>query len=283
MTLGNDFDGVIAARPSELATSSRRSRFRPGTTATSFHPSSETSRRSNRLFADANFVLSGALLLGIKAWVSFDKSGLALGPDGSLLGNEPYRKDIRVYAGIFGEYRFKAWLALFGRVGYLADFTDFQYIGTDPLLESRQRAIRGLMHGLVSAYSTSHELFCCWRGCAACSKRGRAGERGPASGDRRHDPGTRRRLRRACLRRRRAQWKSPGRPRWHDRLPTPGRRSGQRARATAVARELQTTPEGAGHAPRSARFRLRRASTHPSASASSALWPTRGPFRSSPA
>ena len=68
-------------------------------------------------------------------------SGLALAPPGScpdpicFLGNEPYRQDIRVYAGIFGEYRFKPWLALFGQVGYLADFTDFQYFGTDPLLD----------------------------------------------------------------------------------------------------------------------------------------------------
>ncbi len=69
-----------------------------------------------------------------KAWVSFDKSGLALTPEGTLLGNEPERKDIRVLASIFGEYRFKAWLALFAEVSYLADFTDFQYLGTEPLL-----------------------------------------------------------------------------------------------------------------------------------------------------
>jgi len=89
----------------------------------------------NRLYANAEFTLSGALQLGLKAWVSFDKSGLALSPDGTLLGNEPYRQDIRVSASIFGEYRFTAWLALFAQVGYLADFTDFQYLGTDPLLD----------------------------------------------------------------------------------------------------------------------------------------------------
>jgi hypothetical protein len=90
----------------------------------------------NRLYANAGFTLAGALQLGLKTWVSFDKSGLALSPDGTLLDpNEPYRQDIRVYAGIFGEYRFTAWLALFGHVGYVADFTDFQYVGTDPLLD----------------------------------------------------------------------------------------------------------------------------------------------------
>ena len=43
-----------------------------------------------------------------------------------------------MYAGIFGEYRFKAWLALFGKVGYLADFTDFQYLGTARAARSRR-------------------------------------------------------------------------------------------------------------------------------------------------
>ena len=132
-TLGNDFDGVIALV---------RANWQPRATISlsagydrDFIPSFIGNfTESNRLFADANFVLSGALLLGIRAWVSFDKSGLALAPDDSLLGNEPYRKDIRVYAGIFGEYRFKAWFALIGRVGYLSDFTDFEYTGTDPLL-----------------------------------------------------------------------------------------------------------------------------------------------------
>jgi hypothetical protein len=89
----------------------------------------------NRLYANTRFTLAGALDLGIKAWVSFDKSGLALSPDGTLLGNMPNRKDTRVYAAIFGEYRFKAWLAIFAEVGYLADFTDFRYIGPGALLD----------------------------------------------------------------------------------------------------------------------------------------------------
>lgn len=89
----------------------------------------------NRLHASTTFTLMGALQLGVKAWVSFDKSGLALRPDGTLLGSDPFRKDIRVYAGIFGEYRFKPWLALFADLGYLADFTDFRYFGLDPLLD----------------------------------------------------------------------------------------------------------------------------------------------------
>jgi hypothetical protein len=130
----SDFDGVIARVDT---------RWRPRPTI-SFKAGYDRNIRPsfignfttmNRLYANAGFVLSGALQLGLTTWVSFDKSGLAIRPDGTLLGNEPYRQDIRVYAGIFGEYRFKAWLSLFGRVGYLADFTDFQYLGTDPLLD----------------------------------------------------------------------------------------------------------------------------------------------------
>jgi hypothetical protein len=87
----------------------------------------------NRLYANTRFVLAGALELGVSASVSFDESGLALNPDGTLLGTQPTRKDTRVHASIFGEYRFKAWLALFSEIGYLADFTDFEYVGLTPL------------------------------------------------------------------------------------------------------------------------------------------------------
>ena len=89
----------------------------------------------NRLYLDAMFTAAGALLIGIKAWVSFDKSGLALSPDGSLLGTEPERKDIRTRIALRGEYRFTAWLSVFAEVGYLADFTDFAYLGLAPLLD----------------------------------------------------------------------------------------------------------------------------------------------------
>ena len=85
--------------------------------------------RINRLHASSTFMLMGALQLGVQAWVSFDKTGLALSPDGTLLGDQPTRDSTRVYAGIFGEYRFKPWLALFADLGYLADFTDFRYVG----------------------------------------------------------------------------------------------------------------------------------------------------------
>ena len=89
----------------------------------------------NRLHLDAQFILLGALQIGFENWVSFDKSGLALNPDGSLLGNQPYRQDIRVNVNIFAEYRFRSWLALVCDLGYQADFTDFEYTGAGALLD----------------------------------------------------------------------------------------------------------------------------------------------------
>ena len=91
----------------------------------------------NRLHVNTTFTAVGALLVGLKAWVSFDKSGLALAPDGSLLGTEPERQDIRTRVALWGEYRFKAWLSVFAQIAYLADFTDFQYVGAGALLDPR--------------------------------------------------------------------------------------------------------------------------------------------------
>jgi hypothetical protein len=89
----------------------------------------------NRLYLNTSFIVSGALELGVKAWLSFNKSGLALTPNDTLLDmNQPYRKDIRLWTALFAEYRFRAWLALFGELGYLADFTDFEYTGVQPFV-----------------------------------------------------------------------------------------------------------------------------------------------------
>ncbi|MBW2509231.1 MAG: hypothetical protein JRE81_11415 [Deltaproteobacteria bacterium] len=131
--LASDFDGAIARadvrwrpRPTISFTAGYEHDIRPSFIG--------NFTRMNQLFVTTSFTIGGALRLGVDGRVSFDKSGLALAPDGTLLGNEPYRQDIRVLAGVFGEYRFKSWLALFARIGYLADFTDFEYVGTQPLL-----------------------------------------------------------------------------------------------------------------------------------------------------
>jgi len=89
----------------------------------------------NRLFLNATFVAAGALSIGLKSWVSFDKSGLALAPDGTPLGTQLEREDIRTRLALWGEYRFVSWLSMFAEVSYLADFTDFEFVGTGPFLD----------------------------------------------------------------------------------------------------------------------------------------------------
>ena len=91
--------------------------------------------RMHRLHLNTTFTVAGAFLLGLRAWVSFDKSGLALTPQGTPLGSELERQDIRTQITLFGEYRFRSWLSVFSELGYLADFTDFTFTGIDPLLD----------------------------------------------------------------------------------------------------------------------------------------------------
>jgi hypothetical protein len=132
--VGDNFDGIVARAEAQWQPLSNVTLV--GGYDRDFRPSFIGNFiESNRLYLRTSFVLAGAMLLGIQSSVSFDKSGLALATDGGLLGNQPFRKDIRVYAGIFGEYRFLSWLSLFGRIGWLADFTDYQYFGTEPLLD----------------------------------------------------------------------------------------------------------------------------------------------------
>ena len=136
--LADDFDGVVArvdfrwqARPTIQVLAGYERNFRPSFIGNYY--------QLNRLFAESTFTVAGAFRLGLTGWVSFDKSGLALTPDGTLLGNQPNRKGLRAHAGIIGEYRFRSWLSLIGRAGYLADFTDFEYVGAQPILEPAAR------------------------------------------------------------------------------------------------------------------------------------------------
>jgi len=136
--LADDFDGVVARvdfrwqpRPTIQVLAGYERNFRPSFIGNYY--------QLNRLFAESTFIVAGAFRLGLTGWVSFDKSGLALTPDGALLGNQPNRKGLRAHAGIIGEYRFRSWLSLIGRAGYLADFTDFEYVGAQPILEPAAR------------------------------------------------------------------------------------------------------------------------------------------------
>lgn len=131
--LGSDFDGVIARvearwrpRPTITLTGGYDRDYQPSYIGNFY--------LMNRLYLNTSFIVSGALELGVKAWLSFTKSGLAVTPDGTLLGNQPNREDIRVWTAFFAEYRFRSWLALFGELGYLADFTNFEYTGVQPFV-----------------------------------------------------------------------------------------------------------------------------------------------------
>lgn len=134
--VGSDFDGVIATvearyspRPTITFTAGYEKDFQPSLIG--------NFTQINLLRTDTTFILAGAFSLGLRTWLSFNKSGLALAPDGSLLGNQPYRKDTRLWVAVNGEYRIRAWLALTAQVGYVADFTDYQYLGAPPLPEPR--------------------------------------------------------------------------------------------------------------------------------------------------
>lgn len=136
--VGSDFDGVIARV---------EGRWRPRPTITlsggyerDYVPSFIGNfYLMNRLYLNTSFIVAGALELGVKAWVAFTKSGLALTPNGTPLGTQPNRQDIRVWTAFFAEYRFRAWLAVFGELGYLSDFTDFEYTGAQPLVDPTAR------------------------------------------------------------------------------------------------------------------------------------------------
>ncbi len=88
--------------------------------------------RSNRIYLRSQLMLGGSFLLGANLAVSFDKSGDALTPDGmGMLGNQRFRTDTRLFATLFGEYRFTDWLAVNASIGYAGDFTDFTF--ADPM------------------------------------------------------------------------------------------------------------------------------------------------------
>ena len=88
--------------------------------------------KQDRIYATHRLLLGGAFLLGAEVALSFDKTGVAYAQDMmTLLGNEEERKDIRLSASLYSEYRFTDWLALNLTLGYYGDFTDYEY--NDPI------------------------------------------------------------------------------------------------------------------------------------------------------
>ena len=122
----DDFDSVIAS--AALKWNPRRTiqtvlgynrRFRPSYLGNYL--------KSDQLYLKTQFLFGGAFLLGADLSLSFDETGIALTPDGEMIGNTGTRQDVRLSANLFGEYRFTDWLGLNLTLGYYGDFTDYEY------------------------------------------------------------------------------------------------------------------------------------------------------------
>ena len=139
--IGDDFDGVIA----RLDT-----RWRPRPTIELIAGFDRDYRPSfignftlmNRLYANVRFTLSGALQLGLKAWVSFDKSG----PRGQRQRCRRPSSTATSHIDKIYAYTLASLVNIGSRhgsrcsamSGIVADFTDFQYVGTDRAARSRR-------------------------------------------------------------------------------------------------------------------------------------------------
>lgn len=81
--------------------------------------------RSDRGYVNAMILMAGRFLVGSEGAISYDKTGIAIAPDGSLLGTEARREGIRLSLRLLSEYRIRNWLGLTATAAYLADLTDF--------------------------------------------------------------------------------------------------------------------------------------------------------------
>jgi hypothetical protein len=92
-------------------------------------------RQSDRIYARAQIIMLGALLIGPEAVLSWDVTDIALtstAGDVEFLGNRPRRESTRVRLSLFTEYRVTNWLAINATAGFLADYTDYRFNEPDP-------------------------------------------------------------------------------------------------------------------------------------------------------
>ena len=89
-------------------------------------------RRSDRIYLRGQVVGWGAFMLGLDSSISFEETGTAVDPSLALVGFQDKRSDIRLNVKLFAEYRITDWVAITGSAGVLSDFTDFEYVSTDP-------------------------------------------------------------------------------------------------------------------------------------------------------
>ncbi len=126
--LGDDYDDLVAQ--AEL-------RFTPSETlklAIGYDRDVQRSTIGNFFRRDRGYVsfqalISGMILVGIEGGVGYYDFGAALDAAGNPLGAGMVssRSDIRVDASLYAEWRLQDWLAITGQLGYLGDFTDFQF------------------------------------------------------------------------------------------------------------------------------------------------------------
>jgi hypothetical protein len=83
--------------------------------------------RQDRIYTNAGLMIGRVFLLDAEVWAGLLQYGVPRRGDGQILGTTPgKREDTRVGASIGGEYRFVSWLGVNAKVGYMADYTDFE-------------------------------------------------------------------------------------------------------------------------------------------------------------
>lgn len=83
--------------------------------------------RQDRGYAQFQYLIGGAFLLGVEASVGGYGFGQIADTTGAMVGMTYTRSDVRVTARLFGEYRVTDWLGINGTLAYTGNFTDYIY------------------------------------------------------------------------------------------------------------------------------------------------------------
>ncbi len=89
-------------------------------------------QRTDMLYLSSQLMIRGKALLGARVGLSFNETGEALTPTGAPVGNSTRRNDTRVNGEISAEYRATSWLGITATLGYVASFTNYDYVVTMP-------------------------------------------------------------------------------------------------------------------------------------------------------
>ena len=107
--------------------------------------------RRDRGYANFQMLVAGSFMLALDASAGLYDFGSIVGPGGAGVGagGDSQRSDVRVDASLFAEYRAADWLGINATVGYIGDFTDFEFAPitgapTDPAKYSKLEAWGGV-------------------------------------------------------------------------------------------------------------------------------------------